>query len=185
MLLNRSNFESYIDDIVTVDGILLQNTPEFKVNENFTIMTDDEVVKNNAWENSLNSDPFILAGSEVISGSGDMLVCTVGENCSFRVVTKLSGYRDSKSKFLSKLINNLHRFNRITKNLLILIVLIEVTSLMIKFSPLEWADVRIILSSVSQSVGMLALVDRQNISDFIYCFVENNCIVNTFKIIRK
>jgi hypothetical protein len=67
-----------LEDIVTVDGILLKNTKNFKVNENFTIRTDDEVVKNNAWDNSPNSDPFILAGSEVISGSGEMLVCTVG-----------------------------------------------------------------------------------------------------------
>jgi magnesium-transporting ATPase (P-type) len=72
-----------------VDGILLRNSKDFMVNENLTILNDDEVCKSSAWDESLDSDPFILSGSEVISGSGEILVCSVGENCSLRVVTRM------------------------------------------------------------------------------------------------
>lgn len=39
-----------------------------------------------------NKDPFILAGSCVIGGYGEVLVCTVGSNCSFRYDKENKGY---------------------------------------------------------------------------------------------
>jgi hypothetical protein len=56
---------------------------------------------------------------------------------------------------------------------------------LIKLSPLEWEDIRVIFTSVIQSLALLFLVDRQNIPNYIYCYVENNCVSQQFKIIRK
>jgi hypothetical protein len=65
-----------------------------------------------------------LAGSQIISGSGEMLVCSVGYNCSLRVITHMEGYKKSKNKFLAKLINKLQKFFRITKTLVMLLLII-------------------------------------------------------------
>lgn len=107
MLLKKRTAPINEDDIVMVDGILLKGKDSFTVNENLTVLNDDEVAKTGAWNESLDSDPFILAGSEVTHGSGEMLVCTVGENCSLRVVTRLPNYQTAKTHFLTKLINTL------------------------------------------------------------------------------
>lgn len=149
------------------------------------MLNDDKIKKNSAWNESLDSDPFILAGSKVQSGHGEMLVCSVGDNCSLRVVTRLENYRASKTRFLTKLINSLHRFFRMTKTLVMMLLLIELCIQLVRLSPLQWDDIRIIFISVVQSLALLFLVDRQNIPDYLYCYVENNCVSQLFKIVKK
>lgn len=127
----------------------------------------------------------MLAGSEVVRGRGEMLVCSVGENCSLRVVTRLENYRIIKNNFLAKLVNSLHRFFRVTKSVVMVMVFAELCVRLVKLSPLQWDDVRIIFISIAQSLAMLFLVDRQNIPDFLYCYVENNCVSRDFKIVKK
>ena len=114
-----------------------------------------------------------------------MLVCLVGENCSLRVITRLEHYKTAKTRFLTKLTSTLQGIFRISKTLVIVLLILELCVQLMRLSPLQWEDVRIIFISIVQSLALLFLVDRQNIPDYLYYYVENNCISSSFKITMK
>ena len=63
------------------------------VSEALTILQTDIKNKVSVWyKNDKINDCFILAGSSILKGEGEMLVCTVGCNCSFRVHEKEISY---------------------------------------------------------------------------------------------
>lgn len=73
-----------IGDVVGVDGILI-NTNEIYVDE--SIITGEKKLKvktrisDNLKESKIN--PFLMSGSEVLQGSGEMIVCCIGKNTLF------------------------------------------------------------------------------------------------------
>lgn len=69
---------------IRVDGIIL-SADRLMISEAHTILREDSKKKSEIWEENEDSDPFILAGSTVVEGKGEILVCNVGENCSFRI----------------------------------------------------------------------------------------------------
>lgn len=70
---------------VRVDGIIL-SCENLVVSETLTILSQDSKKKTSIWNyDSTQKDPFILAGSQVISGKAEMLILTVGQDCTFRI----------------------------------------------------------------------------------------------------
>ena len=65
---------------VHVDAIVL-SCRNLIVTEAQTILKQDSKMKNDIWERSKSTDSFdafVLAGSNVMSGEAELLVCTVG-----------------------------------------------------------------------------------------------------------
>lgn len=83
----------------------------------------------------------------------------------------MEGYKTKKIQFLSRIINNLNKFFKLTKSMVFSLMFIEVTIEIIRLSPLVWEDARLLFLTIVQCLALLFMVDKQNIPDYLYSFV--------------
>jgi hypothetical protein len=115
-------------------------------------------------------DSFILAGSFVIMGTGEILVLTVGARCSFQLdmlIKETSGEETPKLAFIKR---TMDRIENLSKSLTFLLVAyISISQLLTKYGnsiAITWAD----------------LLETLRI---FYGFVGLNCFVSGLKIIKS
>lgn len=93
-------------DMIRVDGIVVK-ARNFAVGEAHTILKGDMKTKKDIWslDNNIdeNKDPFVLAGSFAIGGSAEILVCSVGPKCSFRIDNHNKGYYSEYTSTIAEL----------------------------------------------------------------------------------
>jgi Ca2+ transporting ATPase len=93
-----------IGDITAVDGIL---TKGFVTIDEGSMTGESEKVKKTPGINDDSKgkcySPFILSGTKVMEGAGEMIVCSVGENTRMNKIMELAGAEDECTPLQEKL----------------------------------------------------------------------------------
>lgn len=107
------------NSMVRVDGVVV-NGRNLNVSEAHTILRSDIKQKKEIWSLRKmvwdpSKDPFVLAGSCVIGGYGEILVCTVGPKCSFRIDNENKGYYSEYTPTIAQLKKNMNYIESTSK----------------------------------------------------------------------
>ena len=184
---------------VRVDGILLSCgskkedwNKNVMVSEAQTILQDDIKNKVPVWyKNEKNSDCFILAGSTILKGEGEMLVCTVGSNCSFRVQDKEAAEKGKGNiepspmiRKMKKIIDWIEFVSKVVSIALAAWVSLRYLYLNGKIigmksgteveMHLTWEDLLYVLKIFSSFIGLICFLPRLKILRSLFFYLQMN-----------
>lgn len=129
-----------------------------------------------------------MAGSKVIYGKGEILICSIGEACSFRVSKEdVYGYVESTPVVIEvrKNLRSFEDFSKIVSFSLGSYVVIWILIKAIEGNKVNWLVFLLILKTYSSFIGLICILQRLKVVRSLQFFLESYRSGNNFRIIQK